>query len=177
VEVLRQARMPEGLQFVLILPDGSKSLIPADWTDFPHPAGAAPTTQLVAWFEDLLRLRDLTDALRHRTGWPLPSGASQEGHATTASELQPYSDSRDAPVGRLRRRAKTRRPRNPLAPSRPSNAGPPAGADQGLRCRKSKPHISRAPPRCIFDHPHPARSSPIVNLRLAHTLWLNGRAH
>jgi len=26
--------MPDGLQFVLILPDGSKSLIPADWTDF-----------------------------------------------------------------------------------------------------------------------------------------------
>ena len=26
--------MPAGLQFVLILPDGSKSLIPADWTDF-----------------------------------------------------------------------------------------------------------------------------------------------
>ena len=34
LEVLRQARMPGGLQFVLILPDGSKSLIPADWTDF-----------------------------------------------------------------------------------------------------------------------------------------------
>ena len=33
LEVLRQARMPDGLQFVLILPDGSKSLIPADWTD------------------------------------------------------------------------------------------------------------------------------------------------
>ena len=34
LEVLRHARMPGGLQFVLILPDGSKSLIPADWTDF-----------------------------------------------------------------------------------------------------------------------------------------------
>ena len=30
--------MPAGLQFVLILPDGSKSLIPADWTDFKNPA-------------------------------------------------------------------------------------------------------------------------------------------
>jgi len=28
LEVLRHARMPGGLQFVLILPDGSKSLIP-----------------------------------------------------------------------------------------------------------------------------------------------------
>ena len=30
--------MPDGLQFVLILPDGSKSLIPADWTDFKNPS-------------------------------------------------------------------------------------------------------------------------------------------
>ena len=34
LEVLRQVRMPAGLQFVLFLPDGSKSLIPAEWTDF-----------------------------------------------------------------------------------------------------------------------------------------------
>src|SRR5215217_4788770 len=31
LEVLRQVRMPAGLQLVLFLPDGSKSLIPADW--------------------------------------------------------------------------------------------------------------------------------------------------
>ena len=31
--------MPAGLQFVLILPDGSKSLIPADWTDFKTTSG------------------------------------------------------------------------------------------------------------------------------------------
>ena len=40
LEVLRQARMPGGLQFVHILPDGSKSLIPADWTDFKSSLGA-----------------------------------------------------------------------------------------------------------------------------------------
>jgi hypothetical protein len=28
------------LQFVLILPDGSKSLVPADWTDFQNSTGA-----------------------------------------------------------------------------------------------------------------------------------------
>jgi len=32
--------MPGGLQFVLILPDGSKSLIPADWTDFKTASSA-----------------------------------------------------------------------------------------------------------------------------------------
>jgi hypothetical protein len=36
-EVLRHARMSGGSQFVLILPDGSKSLIPTDWTDFEAP--------------------------------------------------------------------------------------------------------------------------------------------
>ena len=37
--------MPGGLQFVLILPDGSKSLIPADWTDFKT-ASCAPQNLL-----------------------------------------------------------------------------------------------------------------------------------
>src|SRR6266567_7956158 len=53
LEVLRHARMPGGLQFVLILPDGSKSLIPAEWTDFT--TGAPQTSQLVGSLEDLLR--------------------------------------------------------------------------------------------------------------------------
>jgi hypothetical protein len=39
--------MPAGLQFVVILPDGSKSLIPADWTDFKTPSGASQAPQLV----------------------------------------------------------------------------------------------------------------------------------
>jgi len=34
LEVLRQALTTAGLQFVLILQAGSKSLISADWTDF-----------------------------------------------------------------------------------------------------------------------------------------------
>ena len=73
--------MPAGLQFVLILPDGSKSLIPADWTDCKNPSGAAHVPQLVGSLDDLLRLRDLTDALlRRSTGLPVRSGASQEGH-------------------------------------------------------------------------------------------------
>ena len=39
LEVLRLARMRGRLLFVLILPDGSKSLIPAEWTDFHTAAG------------------------------------------------------------------------------------------------------------------------------------------
>ncbi|MBL8223425.1 MAG: hypothetical protein JNL62_29605, partial [Bryobacterales bacterium] len=66
LEVLRQARMPAGLQLVLILPDGSKSLVPATWTDFQNSACAPEAPQLVGSFEDLLRLGELTDALLHR---------------------------------------------------------------------------------------------------------------
>ncbi|HEY4930347.1 MAG TPA: DUF5372 family protein, partial [Terriglobales bacterium] len=57
LEVLRQAHMRGRLQFVLILPDGSKSLIPAEWTDFT--TGAPQTPQLVGSLEDLLRARNL----------------------------------------------------------------------------------------------------------------------
>src|SRR5919199_1724812 len=67
LEVLRQARMPAGLQLLLILPDGSKSLIPADWTDFETPAGLPQGSSLVASLDDLLRLRVLTDALLRRS--------------------------------------------------------------------------------------------------------------
>ena len=89
LEVLRQARMPDGLQFVLILPDGSKSLIPAGWTDFKNPSVASQNPPLVGSLGDLLGLRALTDALLRRAAdLPLRSGASQEGHATTESELQ-----------------------------------------------------------------------------------------
>ncbi|MBV8842548.1 MAG: hypothetical protein JO307_07035 [Bryobacterales bacterium] len=130
MEVLRQARMPDGLQFVLILPDGSKSLIPAEWTDFNHPPGVPESPALVGSLEDLLRVRDLTDALLCRpAGLPVTSGASQEGHAATESELQRQPDSGDAAMGAVRRGAKTRRHRDPGAPAGQSHPGPP-GADQ-----------------------------------------------
>ena len=67
LEVLRQAHMPGGLQFVLFLPDGSKSLIPADWTDFKTPTGLPQASPLVCSLDDLLRLRGLTDALLRRS--------------------------------------------------------------------------------------------------------------
>src|SRR6266700_2866662 len=76
LEVLRQARMPGGLQFVLILPDGSKSLIPAEWTDFNNTSDASQSPELVGSLDDLLRLRGLVDALlRRATDVPLTSGA------------------------------------------------------------------------------------------------------
>ena len=72
LEVLRQARMIGGLQFVLILPDGSKSLIPAEWTDFK----TAPTPQgflLIGALNDLLRLRNVFAASSMLSSAVLPT--------------------------------------------------------------------------------------------------------
>ena len=61
MEVLRHARMPGGLQFVLILPDGSKSLVSADWTDYKATSCTPQPLALVGSLENLLRLRGLVD--------------------------------------------------------------------------------------------------------------------
>ncbi|MBZ5529463.1 MAG: Y4bD/Y4pK family protein [Acidobacteriia bacterium] len=131
LEVLRQARMPGGLQFVLILPDGSKSLVPAEWTDFRGAAGPPPSLQLLGSLGDLLRLRGLADALLHRSAdLPLPSVRDQESHAATASELHRHPHPGDVPVGATRRRAKTDRHRSSGAPACPGDPRPTPGADQ-----------------------------------------------
>src|SRR5689334_13996820 len=88
------------LEFVLILPDGSKSLIPADWTDFQIPFCAPQAPALVGSLDDLLRLRNLVDTLLARSAEPpVISGADQESHAATDSELPRHSGSGDAPGG------------------------------------------------------------------------------
>jgi hypothetical protein len=123
--------MPGGLQFVLILPDGSKSLIPADWTDFNSASSASQALELVGSLDDLLRLRRLVDALlRRATDVPLTSGAAQESHAATESKLQRHPDFGDVPVGTVRRRAKADRHREPGAPPCQSHPGQEPGADQ-----------------------------------------------
>ena len=66
LEVLRQARMPGGLQFVLILPDGSKSLIPADWTDVKVTSCARHRVCSRGSLDDLLRLASHDALLRAR---------------------------------------------------------------------------------------------------------------
>ena len=56
------------LHLVLILPDGSKSLIPADWTDLALPAQphSTPTTTILGSLQDLLHARAVVDALLGR---------------------------------------------------------------------------------------------------------------
>ncbi len=50
------------LELLLVLPDGSRSLIPAGWTDLEPPAHPAPAGTLAS-VEDLLRARRLVDGL------------------------------------------------------------------------------------------------------------------
>ena len=57
------------LLLVLILPDGSKSLIPADWTDLASPIqifSAAGATATLGSLENLLHARAVVDALLGR---------------------------------------------------------------------------------------------------------------
>jgi hypothetical protein len=103
------------LYFVLILPDGSKSLVPADWTDF---TAASPSqmhgNHLIGSLEDLLQLRFLADALLQRAATSATQFVpQQESHVATESELHRYPDSGDVLVGGSGRRAQADRNRNP----------------------------------------------------------------
>ena len=130
LEVLRHARMPGGLQFVLILPDGSKSLISADWTDFKTAEGHQ-VPRLVGSPDDLLCLRGGVDALLRRAAdLPVTSGAGQESHAATDSELHRHPDSGDVPLGATRRPSKADCHRDSGAPPSQSHRGQTTGADQ-----------------------------------------------
>jgi hypothetical protein len=72
------------LLLVLILPDGSKSLIPADWTDLASPAQSigTPAATTLGSLEHLLHARALVDALLGR----LAPVTSEDGISTTTKE-------------------------------------------------------------------------------------------
>src|ERR1035437_5514189 len=103
----------------------------AEWTDFNATAGPPPNLQLVGSLEDVRRLRSLVDAfLRRSADVPVTSGADQESHGATESELYRHPHSGDVPVGAVRRRAKTDCHPNSGASSCPSHPRPAPGADQ-----------------------------------------------
>lgn len=54
------------LDLILVLPDGSRSLVPASWTDFGADA-AEPSHEMLASLTDLQRLRVVIDGLVHRS--------------------------------------------------------------------------------------------------------------
>ena len=74
---------------VLILPDGSKSLIPADWTDLAshtHPVqpSSTPTATTLGSLEHLLHARAVVDALLGR----LAPVTSEDGPSTEEIPLR-----------------------------------------------------------------------------------------
>jgi hypothetical protein len=101
--VFRHAHRNGRLRFVPVFPDGSRSLTPADWTDYESPVAThADDSSRIAWQEDLFRLRKLADALLWRLSGnadlaPLPT--SEESHATIKSELHQCPRSADTHLG------------------------------------------------------------------------------
>jgi hypothetical protein len=70
----------------LVLPDGTRSYIPAAWTDLQSP-GALPSSleiSLVAFLPDLLRTRQRVDALLRRGGAPA-TASTQENQRVSKS--------------------------------------------------------------------------------------------
>ncbi len=107
------------LQLVLILPDGSKSLIPADWTDLVSAGRRAVSMQTATLgsLEDLLHARAVVDALLSRLAAPesenANSAAKKEGSLATKSEPLRPSSQRNLCVGNTGERRPDSRDRNP----------------------------------------------------------------
>ena len=55
------------LDLILVLPDGSRSLIPAAWTDFGGDDRTGSSSEVLGSLGDLQRLRVVTDGLIHRS--------------------------------------------------------------------------------------------------------------
>jgi len=113
---------------VLNLPDGSKSLIPAEWTDFASRIQAQPTAPAtgaatIGSLEDLLHARAIVDALLSRL--PTFQRESKKLQATkespiarSKSELVRSSAPRNLPVGNPARGTQKTRDRNSRTPHR-----------------------------------------------------------
>ncbi|NNN02114.1 MAG: hypothetical protein HKL86_09820 [Acidimicrobiaceae bacterium] len=80
------------LELCLVLPDGSKSLIPASWTDVDTGAEVASGAETLGSLAELLHARSVVDGLIHRS---LPAGTQdaerpteEVSHATTPSAVR-----------------------------------------------------------------------------------------
>ena len=127
------------LRLLVVLPDGSRSLVPADWTDLEAARQAKLTLSAKSNIEpsclgrlaDLLQLRKIVDALQDRRP---ESVTSMEGSHATETRISPSGRSTtradgDA-VGQNRRGDASGNARHPRAPHRP-NAGSKVGKGGG----------------------------------------------
>jgi hypothetical protein len=91
------------LLILVILPNGSRSLIPASWTDWRGPRATDPSSSAAAdvhalalgKFDDLLQLRKVIDALQRRHVESAPhvesSYAAEPLSRPSRSAVKPYS--------------------------------------------------------------------------------------
>ena len=116
------------LLLVLILPDGSKSLIPANWTDLASPIQTlSAATATVSSLENLLHARTVVDALLAR----LAPVTGEDGHFAATKESacarnkpKPLRSSprRNLPLGNPQRGTQNPRHPGPGTTHRPSRA-------------------------------------------------------
>lgn len=97
------------LDLILILPDGSKSLIPAAWTDLEAAAASSREPELLGSVRDLLHARTVVDGLLHRLNAEKPDHAGQSAEevkdAATRSRPRGRAGVADMPLGGASRRA------------------------------------------------------------------------
>ena len=123
------------MYLVLILPDGSKSMVPAEWTDFALPtqpertSSAVPSVALtVGTLEDLLHARAVVDALLSRiAGVANEDPAKESPIARKQSEPVRSSPRRNNSLGNIGRRTQDRRDRNSGTTHREVSAQPCRG--------------------------------------------------
>ncbi len=126
--VLRAIHRHGRLYLLLILPDGSKSLIPADWTDIAptvQPLGAIAAKQTATFdsLEALLHASSVVDALLGRLAQPQSeeanSAVNKEGIlAAQSAPLRPSAQG-NLCMGNPGKRTEDSRDRNPRKAHRP----------------------------------------------------------
>lgn len=100
--MLSRCRRAGQLYLLLSLPDQSRSLIPASWTDLrarmeaAPGAGTAPPQRLLATLEDLLKARAVIDAMLSRTA------NAKELDGTTQTEPDKFARTCSNGVGAVR---------------------------------------------------------------------------
>jgi hypothetical protein len=118
------------MYLVLILPDGSKSMVPAEWTDFalpkqPERAPSADTAPTFGSLEDLLHARAVVDALLSRLAGVTNEDVTKESTvARKKSEPIRSSARRNLSLGKLARRTQDRRDRHSGTTHREISAQP-----------------------------------------------------
>ena len=110
--VFGSRRQQGRLHLILVLPDGSRSLIPAEWTDV-HGCATPPTCNTgVASVEDLLRSRRVVDALQRRLATNVGETHNFNVESACANQTELHGrccDPADIDVGSIGRGTETRR--------------------------------------------------------------------